>query len=298
MKKRPGRRAKGAVCWNRASTSRSYWLSVDVGSFLAFDSVVLKLLQPSETVRCIDPGRRQVKRLTSGCSERKEWRRRIRWPLRAPALGPTLFARSSTSTTGLGGAASGASCPWARSAGSLRSFTSVLLSRHLVGGATSEFLISMNDPIWAGKYSGKTIEHVLLTKTDYINWALKQKKPSGWLIEFIACARELIKIFDSKPYKCSCFGLNCLQAPTRVSIHQGSLGLMAWCDSCSPRLAGVDLSTISVLRKLSDAFVYVESQCPKPRTNYTKVMRRRASRGLRMASSRLGRLKRSSTERA
>jgi hypothetical protein len=124
------------------------------------------------------------------------------------------------------------------------------------------------------KHAGRSVTLVMLLDPGYINWALSMPRPSGEFIEIQPHIRRLAKMFDVKPYSCACSGPGCSQAPTRVSVYRESLSVMPWCDSCSPLGAGADKWKIAVLRTFAEALVYVTSQCPTPRINYAKLVRR------------------------
>lgn len=98
-----------------------------------------------------------------------------------------------------------------------------------------------------GKFKGKPVARVLLTKPDYFKWMDSNGLQNKSEFKFM---QKLLKILNDKPFnsvRCSgtCKGAN---VPTRLSLYKGRFNNEIWfCDSCDPYSKGAfpgDLNTI------------------------------------------------------
>lgn len=107
-----------------------------------------------------------------------------------------------------------------------------------------------------GKYESKSLELVLLKHPDYVAWMFEQKDPGGRLGQIRQEAREILRVFDGKPFVEKCFGRGCEKLAARCSLFKDKLREPYWwCDECDPYQTGAPpgrLAIASTYRQVLD----------------------------------------------
>jgi hypothetical protein len=113
-----------------------------------------------------------------------------------------------------------------------------------------------------GKYSGKSIELVVLKHPSYAAWLLGQTATTWTFREVQEELRRLIAIFDHKPLLKPCSAPDCASPATRATVYRGSTQIRWWCAACDPRQLGASPGKLYTLLTFADAVRYAASCSP------------------------------------
>jgi hypothetical protein len=125
-----------------------------------------------------------------------------------------------------------------------------------------------------GKHAGKSVEILLLKKTDYIVWMLLQKNATGQMASAQKEARRLIAIFDQKPFVKTCYGHNCNNAATRCSVYNINVqGPYWWCNTCNPYQSGAVQGKLQEIKTYAEAVSHVDFYCRGRKSDYQALIK-------------------------
>lgn len=124
-----------------------------------------------------------------------------------------------------------------------------------------------------GKYTGRTVEYIVIREPGYIRWMFEEVKADGVLQKVKTEAQRLITRFDIKPFTQNCNAHECHSCASRFSVYIGNCVPFFWCDECDPYQAGAIDGKLRILRSYWDAVGHVRSTCDGTASEYRCLIR-------------------------
>jgi len=125
-----------------------------------------------------------------------------------------------------------------------------------------------------GKHNGRSVEEVILRDANYIAWILNQKQPRGSFAQACERARQLIAIFNSKPFLLKCCSSVCSATATlATACIRPYTTVMFWCDDCSPVGSEVNAGKFQQVVTYNDAVFHVSSWWGGGEEGYQSLIR-------------------------
>jgi hypothetical protein len=132
--------------------------------------------------------------------------------------------------------------------------------------STVVLLSSWKDPEMVlnfGKHRGKLLETVVLKEPGYIQWMLLCEDADGPLVRTQEEARQLITIFDARPFLRCCHNPSCDRSATYCSLYGGNLSPLWWCNECDACSAGAPRYKLNFVQRYMHAVWHVPRFCGK-----------------------------------
>lgn len=123
-----------------------------------------------------------------------------------------------------------------------------------------------------GIHKGKSMEEVVLKEPAYVHWLLGQT-PTGPLLAMKSEAKHLVQKFDKKLYTTKCWGRNCTNTATRLSVYLDNIVPHWWCDACDPYETGANGGKLQIFSAYSEALNHVKFFCKGNKSDYKSLVR-------------------------
>lgn len=126
-----------------------------------------------------------------------------------------------------------------------------------------------------GKYTGKSVELLMLKEPSYIKWVLEQQSSASGMAAVKLYVKTLIEKFDSKPIvgKNCCAFKECNNIATKFTVYRDNLDAYWWCDTCDPYQMGASSGKLQSPTDYRSALRHVESFCQGKKSSYSEIIK-------------------------
>jgi hypothetical protein len=112
-----------------------------------------------------------------------------------------------------------------------------------------------------GKHLDRSVAWLVLKDPDYVRWALGEADPGHRMLQLQREVRNLIGIFNAKPFVRRCQGTECGNVAAGATAYRNSVDLMFWCTACDPYQKGASAGKLQRIMYYQDVLFLGRTHC-------------------------------------